>query len=90
MLTEGQALSPPVSVRVDCVGSADTKRHVSPFPVARVDKGDGINRTDLRFPRAHLSYLLFLDVERSASSSRPPSTTTYGHGIWPSPLALPV
>jgi hypothetical protein len=69
MLTEGRALIPLVSAGVDCAGSADTKRRVSRFPVARVVKGDGIHRMDLHFPRTHLSCLLFLAVEHSASSS---------------------
>jgi hypothetical protein len=76
MLTKGRALSPPVSVGVDCVGCADTKHCVGMFPIARVDKGHGIHRTDLHFPHAHLSCLLFLAVKRSATSSQPPSTTT--------------
>jgi hypothetical protein len=58
------------------VRSVDTKRRVSQFPVARVDKGDEIHRSDLCFSCVHLSRLLFLAVERSASSSNPLSTTT--------------
>jgi hypothetical protein len=76
MLTEGWALSPPISAVVDCAGSADTKHRISRFPIARVDKGDGIHRIDLRFPHVHLSCLLFLAVERSTSSSRPPPPPT--------------
>jgi hypothetical protein len=88
MLNEGRTLGPPVSVGVDCVRSADTKRRVSWFPVARVDKGDEIHISDLCFPCGRLSCLMFLAVERSASSFHPPSTTTCGHGVRPSHLAL--
>jgi hypothetical protein len=90
MLTKGRALGPPVSTGVDCAGSVDTKHHVSRFPVARVDKGDGIHRSDLRFPRGHLSCLLFLVVERFASSSQLLLTTTCGHGVQRLCLTLPV
>jgi hypothetical protein len=37
-------------------------------------------------PLRRLCYLLFLAVERTASSSQPLSTTTCGHGVRPSPL----
>jgi hypothetical protein len=73
MLSEGWTLGPPASDGVDCVGSVNTKHCVSWFPVARVDKGDEIHRLDLRFPCSHLSCLLFLAVECSASSSQPSS-----------------
>jgi hypothetical protein len=86
----GVGLGPPISAGVDCAGSANTKRLISQFPIARVDKWDEIHRSDLRFHCGHLSCLLFLAVERSASSSQPPSTTTYGHGVRPSCLVLPV
>jgi hypothetical protein len=65
--------------------SADTKHRVSQFPVARVDKWDGIHRSDLRFPCTHLSCLLSLAIEHSISSFQPPSTTTCGHGVRPPP-----
>jgi hypothetical protein len=72
------------------VGSANTKHRISRFPVIGVYKRDEIHRLDLRFPCTLLFRLMFLAVERSASSSNPLSTTTCGHGVQPSHLALPV
>jgi hypothetical protein len=89
-VNRGAGPRPPYQYRGRLCGVCGHQARVSQFPIARVDKGDGIHRSDLRFPCSHLSCLLFLAVERSASSSQPPSTTTCGHGVRPSHLVLRV
>jgi hypothetical protein len=63
MLTEGWALGPPTRAGVDCAGSADTKSHVSQFPIVRVDKGDTISLA---------SYFLLSSTQPLLPNLRPP------------------